>query len=55
MVCGYSDDILLLAPCIDALQDMLSTYKMYPQEHNLQFSTNINPIKSKTKCIAFVK
>ena len=54
-ICGYSDDILLLAPCIDALQDMLSTCEKYAQEHNLQFSTNINPIKSKTKCIAFVK
>ena len=39
-MCGYSDDILLLAPCIDALQDMLSTCKMYAQEH---------------KCMAFVK
>ena len=55
MVCGYSDDILLSAPSIDALQDMLSTYKMYAQEYNLQFSTNINPIKSKTKCMALVK
>ena len=54
-ICDYSDDILLLAPCIDALQDMLSTCEMYAQEHNLQFSTNINPIKSKTKCMAFVK
>ena len=54
-ICGYSDDILLLAPCIDALQNMLSTYKKYAQEHNLQFSTNINPIKSKTKCIPFIK
>ena len=44
-----------MAPCIDALQDMLSTCEKYAQEHNLQFSTNINPIKSKTKCIAFVK
>ena len=51
----YSNDILLSAPSIDALQDMLSTYKMYAQENNLQFSTNINPIKSKTKCMAFVK
>ena len=25
------------------------------QEHTLQFSTDINPIKSKTKCMAFVK
>ena len=34
-ICGYSDDILLSAPSIDALQDMLSTYEMYAQEHNL--------------------
>ena len=54
-ICGYPDDILLLAPNIDALQDMISTCEMYAQEHNLQFSTNINPIKSNTKCMAFVK
>ena len=34
---------------------MSSTCEMYAQEHNLQFSTNINPIKSKTKCMTFVK
>ena len=54
-ICGYSDNILLLVPCIDALQDMLSTCEEYAQEYNLQFSTYINPSKSKTKCMAFVK
>ena len=55
MVCGYSDDILLVAPSFDALQDVLSTCEKYAQEHDLQFSTNINPIKGTTKCKAFVK
>ena len=27
----------------------------YAQEHNLKFSTNVNPVKSKTKCLAFLK
>ena len=32
---------------------MLSTCEQYADEHNLQFSINICPNKSKTKCIAF--
>ena len=51
----YSDDILLLSPSRDALQDMLHTCETYAKEHNLQFSTNNIPSKSKTKCMAFVK
>ena len=54
-IIGYSDDILLLAPSIDALQEMLRTCENYACKHNMQFSTDVNPKKSKTKCMAFVK
>ena len=43
-ICGYSDDILPLAPSIKAFRYMSSTCEKYAPEHNLQFSTNINPI-----------
>ena len=51
---GYSDDNLLVAPSLDSLQEMLKTCEQYAADHNLQFSTNINPTKCKTKCIAFL-
>ena len=41
--------------CINALKEMLKTYENYANEHNLQFSTDANPVKSKTKCMAFVR
>ena len=50
---GYSDDNLILAPSIDSLQEMLITCENYAAEHNLKFSTNDDPAKCKTKCIAF--
>ena len=52
---GYSDDNLLLAPSLEALQEMLETCENYALEHNLKFSTDANPVKCKTKCIAFMK
>ena len=33
---------------------MLNTCQKYAIDHNLQFSTDINPKKSKTKCMAFL-
>ena len=52
---GYSDDLLLLSPSLDALQDMLDTFEAYANDHNLKFSTNVIPSKSKTKCMAVKK
>ena len=52
---GYSDDNWLLAPSRNALQEMLVTCEEYAEEHNLIFSTDPNPTKCKTKCIAFLK
>ena len=51
---GYSDDNWLLAPSISALQDMLFTCQEFAATHNLKFSTDPNPSKCKTKCMAFL-
>ena len=50
---GYSDDNLLLSPSLHGLQQMLSICEEFAIEHNLRFSTDSNPSKCKTKCIAF--
>ena len=50
---GYSDDNFLLAPSQNALQCMLETCEEYAAKHNLQFSTDQNTTKCKTKCLAF--
>ena len=52
---GYSDDNLLLAPSVFALQEMLRICERYAEEHNLTFSTDMDPVKCKTKCTAFVR
>ena len=52
---GYSDDNICLAPSLPALQDMLDTCQEFAAEHNLKFSTDINPNKCKTKTMAFLK
>ena len=51
--CGYADDLILLAPSRDVLQKMLNICEVYALEHNLVFSTDPVPSKSKTKCIYF--
>ena len=53
-ILGYAGDNFLLSPTIDELQEMMNTCADYAFEHNLTFSTNENPKKSKTKCIAFL-
>ena len=53
-VLGYADDLFLISPTMDGLQDMLKVCERYAMEHNLKFSTNENPVKSKTKCMAFL-
>ena len=52
---GYSDDNWILAPSRTALQEMLTTCEEYANMHNLKFSTDLDPRKCKTKCIAFLK
>ena len=53
-ILGYADDLYLSAPCIDGLQEMLSICEKYANDHNLKFSTDPNPNKSKTKCMAYL-
>ena len=48
---GFCDDILLMAPTRDAMELMLATCERFAARNNLQFSTDPNPAKSKTKCI----
>ena len=52
---GYADDLLLVSPSRDGLQKMLSIAETYSNEHKIAFSTDIDPIKSKTKGIIFSK
>ena len=47
----YADDVLLMAPTRGAMQMMLDKCQVYAAEHNIMFSTDPNPSKSKTKCI----
>ena len=54
-IVGYSDDSLLLAPSLDSLQEMIKTCEEFAKSHNLCFSTNKDPNKCKTKCLAFVQ
>ena len=39
-ILGYSDDNWLLAPSLNALQDMLVTCEQYAASHNLKFRTD---------------
>ena len=52
---GYSDDNFLLAPSREALQSMLSICEKYANDHGLKFSTDLDPKKSKTRCLAFLQ
>ena len=52
---GYSDDNFVLAPSRGALQEMLVTCEKYATDHGLQFSTDPDPRKSKTRCLSFLQ
>jgi hypothetical protein len=49
----FADDLFLLAPSRTAAKIMLETCEQYAVQHNLEFSTDPNPTKSKSKCIYF--
>ena len=51
--CGYADDLIILAPNREVLQRMLDVCAAYAADHNLVFSTDPVPARSKTKCIYF--
>ena len=48
---GYADDLILLAPTRSAMAKMLEVCERYANDHNITFSTDVNPTKSKTKMI----
>ena len=52
-VCAYADDLVLLCNNRDILQRMVTVCQDYGAEHNLVFSTDPDPRKSKTKCVLF--
>ena len=54
-ILGYADDLTLLSPTIDGLQEMVKTCEEYATEHNLSFSTHPEASRCKTKCLAFLK
>ena len=53
MASGYADDLLLLCPSRSGLQEMVDICQNYAEEHKIQFSTNPEAEKSKTKGIVF--
>ena len=52
-VVAYADDLCLLAPNAAVLQEMVIMCEEYGSEHNLLFSTDPVPARSKTKCLVF--
>ena len=51
--CGYADDLVLLAPNRDVLQRMLYVCEQYAADHNMSFSTDPVPARSKSKLLLF--
>ena len=50
---GYADDLLLLSASRTGLQSMVTICEKFAKAKSLQFSTNLDPVKSKTKCLIF--
>ena len=50
---AFADDLVLLAPSRDGLQQLLNITEDYARRHNLTFSVDDNPAKSKTKAMFF--
>ena len=50
---GYADDLLLLSASRSGLQAMVTICEKFAHRKSLQFSTNADPVKSKTKCLIF--
>ena len=49
--CAYADDLLCMAPTRSMLQEMVKVCQQYGEKHNMIFSTDSVPARSKTKCI----
>ena len=52
---GYADDLLLLSASRSGLQELVKICEKFAKRKGLKFSTNVDPVKSKTKCIIFSK
>ena len=50
----YADDLLLIAPTRGAMQQMLEVCENYAIRFNISFSTDPDPVKSKSKCIFMI-
>ena len=50
---GYADDLLLLSASRSGLQAMVTICEKFAKSKSLKFSTNVDPVKSKTKCLIF--
>ena len=50
---AYADDVLILATSVQGLQEMVNLCQMHAKENKLIFSTDTDPKKSKTMCMAF--
>ena len=50
----YADDVVLIAPCRQAMQMMLETVGNFANRYNISFSTDRDPTKSKSKCIYMI-
>ena len=53
-VAAYADDVVLVAPCRQAMEMMLEVVEKFAERFNISFSTDPNPSKSKSKCIFMV-
>ena len=51
----FADDIILLSASRSGLLAMVNVCQEFAASRNLKFDTNVNPMKSKTKCILFTK
>ena len=54
-IVGYDDDLLLLPPTLDGLQEMVKTCEEFATRNNLKFSTHHVLKQCKTKGMAFTK
>ena len=52
---ALADDVTLVSPTIQGLQKLVNICEEHAKETDLVFSTDKNPSKSKTMCIAFSK
>ena len=50
-IIGYADDLCLIASTRNSLQKMVTSLESFAVNANITFSTNIDTMKSKTKCM----